>query len=159
MTWAHVEWNNGERKGYGFIYVPPEHDKAKNGYRVPISPRCYEVLKRRHANRQHDYVAAGHQGRPVVDRDVVSVAIIQACARAGLPHPDSPCHHMRRSFGRWAVQGDLSGAPVPLAVVSRWLGHSSIKTTMLYLDVTDDDSTRFMLGPAWDTQPVANGQS
>jgi integrase len=146
LRWGEVEWNHGDRPGFGWIRVPAEKDKAGKGYGVPISEALHDLLARRRATTEGDHVLCGAHGRPLKSRTNTGTAIRRACARAGLPRPDSPNHHMRRTFGRWAVLGHLTGKPVPLYVVSRWLGHADVRTTQIYLDVKEEDSTRFMLG-------------
>jgi integrase len=51
---------------------------------------------------------------------------------------------MRRTFGRWAVMGHLTGTPIPLYTVSRWLGHHNTRTTLIYLDIEEEESARFI---------------
>lgn len=158
LRWDDVKWRSEAGVGYGWITVLPENDKAGKGYRVPMSRDCHEVLARRFGSNDPDFVITGDNGKRLIQRTSVAVAIDRACIRAKLKEPDSPNHHMRRTFGRWAVFGHLTGKPVPLTVVSGWMGHSSVKTTMIYLDVTDDDSTRFMV-PDEDTLPPATTHS
>ncbi len=146
LMWDQVEWNRTKRQGYGFIKVTAERDKAKKGYRIPISRECYDVLSRRRFTSDAVYCLTGHYGRRILRSGTVAKGIERACRRAKLRRPDSPNHHMRRTFGRWAVLGYLTGEPVPLTTLSGWMGHASVKTTMIYLDVSDDDSTRYMLG-------------
>jgi len=125
--------------------VPVELDKAGKGYVVPLSGRAHDLLQRLYATRGDDGlpILRGRQGRPTNMR-VTFVAITRACKRAGLPVPDSPNHSLRRTFGRWAVLGHLTGRPVPVYVVSRWLGHSSIEMTERYLALDRGSSEEWM---------------
>jgi integrase len=145
VRWRDVEWPAGGAKGFGQLRVPPELDKIGVGYVVPLSRRAHELLARLFAERGDDGgpILRGKLGRPT-RKGATALAITRACNRAGLPAPDSPNHHMRRSFGRWAIQGHLTGRPVPLYVVSRWLGHSSTTMTELYLDLDKDTSADWM---------------
>jgi integrase len=150
ITWKDVHWNeNPSKEGYGFLEVRPELDKTHRGYHVPIHPAVHDMLARKLTERLADVdtiFVGPKSGRAIKQSCVTAQAIISACKRAGLPRPDSPNHHMRRTFGRWAVLGHLTGKPVPLYVVSRWMGHASVAMTMQYLDMSHDDSTSWMLG-------------
>jgi len=148
LTWNDVEWNKDPNSSlYGRIRIRPEFDKAKRGYRVPISRKCHDVLAARVGKFDTDHVLTGMNGKPIRLRGVVATAILRACKSARLSKPDSPNHHMRRTFGRWAVNGDLTGEKIPIHKVSKWYGHSNIKTTMIYLNEKDDLSDESILGP------------
>jgi integrase len=141
-----LEWGDVHRgKGLGEIRVRPEWDKAGKGYKVPICRRVDGLLKQRRIYRDPGVptILTGARGKPT-KITTTATAIIRACARAKLPKPASPNHHMRRSFGRWAVLGHLTGRPIPLYVVSRWMGHSSVKMTEEYLDIHEDESASWM---------------
>lgn len=146
MEWSWVELARPDGKGFGWVAVPIDFDKAHKGYRVPIARPVHDLLFRRqihHRRRDHDRVLSGQSGRPAT-AGVVGTAILRACARAGLAKPSSPNHHLRRTFGRWAVLGHLTGRPVPLYVASRWMGHGNVATTERYLDLHLDDSSAWM---------------
>lgn len=146
LLWSDVEWAAPGKEGFGHINIRTEINKT-DGYRLPIHPKLHDVLARRllHKSADHERVICGQNGRPT-RRGTVGEAIRRASTRAGLDDPDSPNHHMRRTFGRWAVLGHLTGSPVPIYVVSKWFGHASVKMTQKYLGIEDEDSTRFMLG-------------
>jgi integrase len=146
LKWENVGWSTATDTGFGFITVPPELDKAKTGYSVPMSAACHDLLARLWADTDAEFVLAGDFGNPIRSIQGVGSAIHRACARAGLKKPDSPCHAMRRTFGRWAVLGTLTGRPVPLYVVSKWMGHHSVKQTEDYLDLSDVASQEWMVG-------------
>lgn len=144
IEWTDIKPGNDDR--FGFLVVRPELDKAGKGYRVPLDRVCHDVLLRRHLHRDaHEtHVLTGMKGGPIRQTSSTGQAIRSACRRAGLKDPDSPNHHMRRSFGRQAVLGQLTGRPIPLYVVSKWLGHASVQMTERYLDLSHDDSARWM---------------
>jgi integrase len=158
LKWSDIKWGTANGVGFGWVTVRAENDKAGKGYRVPMSRECHEILARRIGVHDNKHVVTGYNGSPLKNLSGVAVAIIRANKRAGLGKIESPNHQMRRTFGRWAVFGHLTGRPIPLTVVSSWLGHSSVKTTMLYLDVSEDDSSRFML-PDEDMLPLATSPS
>ena len=145
LEWRDVTWNSGPGPGYGKITVRQELDKSSKGYNVPIHVTAHDLLARRMIHRDGDRILAGMRGQPTTMR-VTYTAIKRGCERAGLPEPSSPNHHMRRTFGRWAVIGHLTGRPVPLYVVSRWMGHSSVAMTEKYLDIKPDESADWMSG-------------
>lgn len=145
IEWRHWIRPESEADRHGYIQVPPELDKVGRGYKVPVSPALHELLTRRESKHHPVHILCGHRGQPIKRGGQVGVSIIKACGRAGLPTPQSPNHHMRRSFGRWAVKGQLTGKPVPLYVVSRWLGHIDPKTTLKYLDLEEQESAAFMV--------------
>jgi integrase len=146
IEWDHWERPQTDADRFGYIAVPAHLDKIGLGYKVPVSRQLNELLTRRFGKHDPTFIIAGQQGRPIGHRNHVGKSITRACRRAGLPRPQSPCHHMRRSFGRWAFKGQLiPGHPVPLYVVSRWLGHINPKTTLKYLDIEEQESAAFMV--------------
>jgi integrase len=160
LKWSDIHWNESDEEGggYGVIVVPRDLDKIDRGYRVPISRECHDVLFRRKIHRaaHASRVLTGHGGQPILRAASTDAAIRKACRRAGLATPDSPNHHMRRTFGRWAVKGQLTGRPIPVYVVSRWMGHTSIATTEHYLNITHEDSQQWI---AEADQPLRSGHA
>lgn len=151
LEWGDIRWSKPGEKGLGFVVVRPEWDKAGVGYEVPMSEKCHDLLARKFLDRRTDsnYVLTTHGGKQITRTNISHKAIVAASIRAGLipkegGKVDSPNHRMRRSFGRWAVQGHLTGDPIPVYIVSRWLGHASIAMTQEYLDLSEFDSVRFM---------------
>lgn len=146
IEWGDVRPARNEREKLGYLVVRPELDKAGKGYEVPIHPRLNEVLMRRfvHQKAEHNRILAGHSGNPLRSINATDKAIRRACKRAKLNEPDSPNHHCRRTFGRWAVLGHLTGRPIPMYIVSRWLGHASLQMTQRYLDLNEADSAAWM---------------
>lgn len=146
LEWRDVRWAGVKEKGFGSITVRPELDKTGKGYEVPMSHACHDALARRfvHKEAHATFVLTGMRGRPIRHSNQTHTGIIRACQRAGLEKPSSPNHHMRRTFGRWAVLGHLTGQPIPLFTVSRWMGHSSVQMTETYLSLSFDDSARWM---------------
>lgn len=154
-----LAWAKPGEKGFGFVVVRPELDKAGKGYRVPMTAEVHDLLSRIVAERKGDcpYVLLGMEGRQLYGGRNTGDSIARACVRAGLKKPTSANHHMRRTFGRWAVLGHLTGRPIPLYVVSRWMGHASVEMTQRYLDIRDDESQDWIAkaGPGT-AEPSAN---
>lgn len=146
LEWSHIRWAEPGSPDFGEIVVPPELDKAGTGYEVPLHKRAHDVLFRRLAAKSpdHEYVLAGRLGKPISSDSVTFSAICRACEKAGLPVPRSANHAMRRTFGRWAVLGHLTGKPVDIYTVSRWMGHHSIEQTQHYLDIDKATSRESM---------------
>lgn len=148
---AKIEWSDWVRPEpdddhFGLLNVRKEITKTK-GYQIPVCRQLYELLVRKEADpaRHPRFIMTGKSGRPLQTTNQTGLAIIATCQKAGLPHPHSPNHHMRRSFGRWAVFGQLTGEKIPLYTVSKWLGHENVATTMIYLDLTSEESIQFMV--------------
>lgn len=149
LEWRDVGWAASGRPEHGEIVVRPELDKNHKGYTVPMSKECHEVLSRRriHRERHAVFVLTGGRNNAISEKSSATAkAIKRACKKAGLSDPDSPNHHMRRTFGRWAVLGHLTGKPIPIYVVSEWMGHSSVDMTQKYLQLSKTESQRHMLG-------------
>ena len=146
IEWRDIRWASATAKGFGFVVVRPELDKAGKGYQVPICKALHDMLTRRqlHKTAHVKFVLTGMHGKPLGCNNVTGRGITRACERAKLERPQSPNHHMRRTFGRWAVLGHLTGRPIPLFVVSRWMGHASVRMTEHYLEMNFDDSAAWM---------------
>lgn len=144
IEWRDIRWAK-DGKGLGTIVVRPELDKAGRGYEVPMSATAHDLLSRLEIHRDDrlpNVLRAARGGTLQVW--VTHKAIQRACRKAGLAIPASPNHHMRRTFGRWAVLGQLTGRPIPMYVVMRWMGHSTIDTTMRYLAMAEADNQDWM---------------
>ncbi|MBU6429645.1 MAG: tyrosine-type recombinase/integrase, partial [Cyanobacteria bacterium REEB65] len=140
--WIHPQT---EEDRLGYVRVRKELDKTGAGYDVPISPELHTLLGQRFGKHDEVFMLTGRFNKPISGRNITHRAIRSACRKAGIHVPDLPNHHMRRTFGRWAHLGLLTGTPVPLYVVSRWLGHRSIKTTLIYLDISEEQSAQWMV--------------
>lgn len=148
LEWDHWTLGQADADRFGYIHVPRSLDKARKGYTVPVSRELHDLLIRRIGKNHPRFILTGQAGRPIIDKSHTDWCIRAACRRAGLPEPQSPNHHMRRTFGRWATLGHLTGTPVPLYVVSRWLGHNEPNTTLRYLAIEEHESAKLMV-PDW----------
>jgi integrase len=145
LRWEHVDTASGNDQGdFGFINVPAHLDKAKKGYQVPIARRLADLLMEIRTTTNRDFVLSGQHRKPLVWSSSTGQAIIRACKRAGLKKPDSPNHHMRRTFGRWAHFGHLVGKSIPIYAVMEMLGHASTTMTMKYLGITEKELSIYM---------------
>jgi integrase len=144
LEWRDVEWTR-DGPGFGTVRVRPELDKTARGYSVPMSRACHDLLAARFARKDADerYVLTSARGGKV-RVSVVDRSIRAAARKAGLGEITSPAHMLRRSFGRWAIMGHLTGRPIPLYVVSTWFGHSDTRMTQYYLDITETESQNWM---------------
>jgi len=61
-----------------------------------------------------------------------------ACAKAGIEEHRSHPHVLRHSF---AVNSVLQRVPLP--ILQKWMGHSDIKNTMVYLNILSQDTRDF----------------
>jgi integrase len=127
------------------IHVPAEIAKSKKSRRIPLHPSASAVLDEI-GRRAKGRVFLGTTGNPL-EESSIRKAIKTACRKAGVG--EFSTHAMRRTFGRWAVlgQGPWDGKPIPVYVVSKILGHSSISITMAYLDLDENAADKWIAGP------------
>lgn len=147
LEWRDVVEPETPDQRLGFVVVRPELDKAGTGYKVPLSRMARDLLdrKRNDPGRHPRIIITSSRGQEIANRSVTGTAIKRRCARVGLPIPTSANHHLRRTFGRWAHFGHLTGKPIPLYTVSRFLGHKNTRTTLIYLDLSEEDGAAFMV--------------
>jgi integrase len=114
LTWRDVHLDRRE------VYVLPSRAKSKIGRRVPILPRAWEYLRAIQHHPESLYVFWGEHGRRVRE---MWHAFQDAAAHAGIE--DVTVHDLRRTCGCRLLQEHK----LPLELVSKWLGHSSVKVT------------------------------
>jgi integrase len=121
---------------------PPKSDRSRRTIALPAVAR--EAFERQRARQDAAREAAGTAwqdrdglaftdsvGRPLVGR-LVTTSLSSALARAGLPA--IRCHDLRHTAATLQL-----AAGVPLAVISRTLGHSSLAiTASIYAHVTPE---------------------
>lgn len=74
-----------------------------------------------------------------LDKTQVERIVQQAAEKAGIKRKVTP-HYLRHSHATHAV---LNNAPAP--VIKETLGHESLETTMLYFDISPEESSSFYL--------------
>jgi integrase len=135
LQWADVDFI----RGVVVVRAALEANKGGRRYEVPLTAVARDVLAARRARRPDDTLVfpGERSGRPVGNHEV-SVRLHRVVLRAGLPERGRYAHALRHTFASHAV---LAG--VPLAVVSRWLGHASVAMTGRYAHLCPDASAAF----------------
>jgi integrase len=133
LTWADVDL------AAGTIRVRAGESKSGRAYEATMLGPAREVLTRRKARAEGSpLVFPGIQRGKRMHRDLVYKRIARTAARAGIPLHGRWCHCLRHSFATMCINKGI-----PLAIVSRWLGHSSIATTQIYFHNDTSESRRW----------------
>jgi integrase/recombinase XerD len=114
LSWRDVHIDRHE------VYVQPSRAKSKVGRRVPILPRSLLLLRTMRRHPESLYVFWGEHGQRFRE---MWHAFQDAAAHAGIE--DVTVHDLRRTCGCRLLQEHK----LPLELVSKWLGHSSVKVT------------------------------
>ncbi|GJL56901.1 MAG: integrase [Nitrospirales bacterium] len=120
LTWEAVDLK------HGFIRLT----ETKNGEArdIPINDTVWSALNGLRTRLDVPYVFHDEEGKPFKD---TRHKFEWACKRAGIT--DFHFHDLRHTFASWLV---MKG--VPLATVSKLLGHKSISMTMRYAHLSPD---------------------
>jgi site-specific recombinase XerD len=103
---------------------------GKERYTV-LSKRALKTLRKYYkAYHPHSYLFEGRNNNKVSPRTIDNV-IKKASKRAGITKPVSP-HTFRHSFATHLLEQNVN-----LRVIQKLLGHSNIKTTTIYLHVSN----------------------
>ena len=133
MRWDWVDWGQGE------IKVPLGVEDVKTAYSLSIGRVALDVLQRRNATSKGSPLVfpnpLGDGG--VIPYDSARAAIARAIVRAKVRH--GTCHDLRHSCARNMI---LAG--IPVTVVQRQLGHTTLAMTMRYVSADAASSARFV---------------
>jgi len=102
--------------------------KSGKSRTIDINDNLFEFLKK-YKYQRSEYVFCTKDGRPLVNN--LNRRFRNAAKRAGLS--GISIHSLRHTFASHLVM-----ASVPLATVSKLLGHADIKTTMIYAHLSPD---------------------
>lgn len=132
----------------GRLVVRIRKGKGAKGREVPISPRMVERLRvyyAYHRNKHWLFPAAGrtwkshcvslaeamHVSKKPMSKSALQLAMQAARAASGIQKPFS-AHTLRHSFATHLLESGVS-----IRQVSRYLGHATLKSTLVYLHVTE----------------------
>jgi integrase/recombinase XerD len=115
----------------GRMKVRVEQGKGKKDRYTVLAQRTLDTLREYYREyRPKEWLFEGWDGKHYSARSLALV-VAKAALRARIDKPVSP-HTLRHSFATHLME-----AGVPLPVIQQLLGHSSIKTTMIYLHVSE----------------------
>ena len=107
----------------GIWVIPAEKSKSRKEIVVPLNEYALEIVQRRQEKSKYGYLfETGRNGKDCQHLQDVRKTFDTACQMAGVT--DCHIHDLRRTLGSWML---MSG--VPISVVSKTLGHSSIAIT------------------------------
>lgn len=133
LTWEDIDFDKGA------IRVRASESKSGRTYEAPLLEPARAVLERgRRSAGDEPLVFPGTRSGRRVQPQTTHRMLGKAIQRAGIPNHGRIQHALRHSFATWSVNRG-----VPLAVVSRWLGHSNIQQTMRYSHNDPSESKRW----------------
>lgn len=142
-----LEWSE-VKLATGHLEIPASKMKSGRPHRAPINPTALAVLDRLAKTREDRFVFGHPDGtleRP--NHDHIKYRMTRARKKAGLPPKRSPVHILRHTFATHAAK------TVPLPILQQWMGHSTITQTMVYVQVGEAESIRWMSGFSLSASP------
>lgn len=136
LTWGDVDFARG------VIRVRASESKSGRTYEAPMLGPARDVLERKRKSpwtpRGNPLVFPGIRAGKRMHRDLTFKRIAKAVKRAEIKDFGRYNHATRHTFATMCIHKG-----VPLAIVSRWLGHSSINTTQIYVHQDTRESRRW----------------
>lgn len=116
---------------------------------IPLSDEFLNELNLVHELRAKQKSRAGRAEKLwSFTRRTGSRRIDRVMQEAGLEGDKATPKGLRHGFAVWCI---MQGIPLP--TVQKWLGHSSMNTTAIYLQVTGNEE-RELASRLWQTQPI-----
>lgn len=133
-----LQWENVDLKNR-IITLRRETTKGKKHARsIPLSPQLREYLENYQASiglLSHGFLFPAHHNggddKPYLSRTTAHIVLKEACERTGLTGVST--HSMRRT-----ALTMMHNRGIPLSVIRRISGHSSLAALQKYLEVTDE---------------------
>lgn len=127
-----LEWNRVDL-GNRLIYLRPDDSKSQTYRSVPINDTATQLLRSRWG-RHNKWVFTHHIARSDTEQKINSVkrSFAAATHHAGLA--GVTIHTLRHTCAAWLVQ-----AGVPIRTVSDILGHTDVRTTMIYAHLSPEN--------------------
>lgn len=127
LTWEDIDFVN---ELILIRYKPDWHPKS--GERdIPMNAEIKAVLLRLSRAKDHQRFVFTRKGKPLFATNFRK-RLINAAKRAGIENLTS-IHSLRHTFGSWLVRNG-----VELPVIQKLMGHSDIRTTMIYVHTTTE---------------------
>lgn len=125
LKWDDIDLNEGTIRLY--------RSKVRNESTLVMTDRLCRVIERRSVDQTSEYVFSNKNGS--VKTSEGARGIRNAIKRAGLD--DFTIHDLRHSYASRLVQAGL-----PLQQVSELLGHSDVRTTMIYASLAPGQASQ-----------------
>lgn len=138
-TWSEIDLE-------GLVWtIPGARMKSEREHRVPLSPRCLEILKRAKAIAHDEYVFAGRVPR----KSLSNMVFLMTLRR--MKHDDVTAHGFRSSFRNWSAER----TNVPREVCEAALAHTLRDKTEAAYHRTDLFERRRELMASWSSFATA----
>lgn len=110
-------------------YIHLHNGKGSKDRMLLLSPRCLNTLKQYYADyAPKEYLFEGHVKGKACSSSSLRFSIKMSMIRAGLHHKKYTSHTFRHSFATHLLNNG-----VDLLTIQNLMGHSDLKTTMVYL--------------------------